>query len=208
MNEEQEEADLRQEDEERQRASWPQLHGATLSHSVNGMSQPPKKSVTIRPLIVSHVRVLGDEEHRELHGAVLGVVAGHELRLGLGQVERQPVRLGERRHQEDEERERQDEDVPGPSACCCTIASSDDVAGEQESRESPPCPARSRRRPSGRWSAARRAARTCCWTSSRPAPCRTRPATRSRGCTGSRSAGRRAPCRSAPTAWAAERRTG
>jgi len=50
-----------------------------------------------------HVGVLRLEEQGEAHGAVLGVEAGHQLRLRFRQVERQPVRLGERGDQEDEE---------------------------------------------------------------------------------------------------------
>ena len=41
----------------------------------------------------------------EAHGAVLGVVAGDQLRLGLRQVERQAVGLGEGGDQEDQEAE-------------------------------------------------------------------------------------------------------
>ena len=52
------------------------------------------------------VHVLGHEERAEPQRGVLGVVAGDELGLGLGQVERQAVRLGEGRDEEDEEAER------------------------------------------------------------------------------------------------------
>ena len=42
-----------------------------------------------------HAQVLADEEHAELHARVLGVVAGDQLGLGLGQVEGHPLRLRE-----------------------------------------------------------------------------------------------------------------
>ncbi len=57
-----------------------------------------------------HVRVLGELEEAPAHAAVLGVVAGHELGLGLGQVERRAVRLRDAR---DEEHEESDELRPG-----------------------------------------------------------------------------------------------
>ena len=60
------------------------------------------------------VGVLGDHEERELHRAVFGVIAGHQLRFRLGQVERQPVRLGEAGDQEDEERQEERQDEPEP----------------------------------------------------------------------------------------------
>jgi dGTPase len=44
------------------------------------------------------------------------VVPGDELRLALGEVEREAVRLGEGRHQEDQEAERLREDVPRENA--------------------------------------------------------------------------------------------
>ena len=59
-----------------------------------------------------HVDVLGQVEHRELHRRVLGVVAGHQLALALGQVERQPVGLADHGEQVDEERGRQHPRVP------------------------------------------------------------------------------------------------
>ena len=61
-----------------------------------------------------HVGVLGHEEHGELHGAVLGVVAGDELGFGLGEVEGRAVGLGVGGHQVDEEGDELEaaEDVP------------------------------------------------------------------------------------------------
>ncbi len=38
-----------------------------------------------------HVHVLGEEEEAEAHAAVLGGEAGHDLGVGLGQVERGPA---------------------------------------------------------------------------------------------------------------------
>ncbi len=85
---------------------------AVSSQCVNGMSQPPKKSVVDHRAHGDHVGVLGDEEQRELHRAVLGVIPGDQLRLGLRQVERHPVGLGESGDQEDEERKEQGQDEP------------------------------------------------------------------------------------------------
>ena len=51
--------------------------------------------------MMSHV--LGHEERAEAHAAVLGVVARHDLGVGLGQVERRAGGLGEAGHQEDQE---------------------------------------------------------------------------------------------------------
>src|SRR5262249_41038475 len=52
------------------------------------------------------------EEQRELHAAVLGVVAAHQFLLGLRQVERQAVRLGEDADHEQQAGQRLEEDVP------------------------------------------------------------------------------------------------
>ena len=46
------------------------------------------------------------------------MVAADQLLLGLGQVERQPVALGERADQEQQERQRLDEDAPAVVASC------------------------------------------------------------------------------------------
>ena len=42
-----------------------------------------------------HAQVLGQEEQAEPHARVLGVIAGDDLRLGFGQVERRAVHLGD-----------------------------------------------------------------------------------------------------------------
>src|SRR5512141_1835117 len=59
-----------------------------------------------------HVKILGHHEHRELEGAVLGMVSGHQLRLPFGKVERGPVRLRVLGDEEEDEPERLDEDAP------------------------------------------------------------------------------------------------
>ena len=56
--------------------------------------------------------VLADEEHAELHARVLDEVAGDDLALALGLIERHALRLGDERREEEEERERLDEDAP------------------------------------------------------------------------------------------------
>ena len=43
------------------------------------------------------------KKYAEAHARVLGVVAGDQLGLGLGQVERRAVSLGQQRREEDEE---------------------------------------------------------------------------------------------------------
>ena len=53
-----------------------------------------------------HVDVLGEEEEPEAHPGVLGREAGDDLAVGLGQVERGPVRLGGRGDEEDQRAER------------------------------------------------------------------------------------------------------
>ncbi len=65
-----------------------------------------------------HVGVLGHEEHGELHGAVLGVIAGDELGLGFREVERRAVGLGVGGHEVDEEGDELEaaEDIPAPHA--------------------------------------------------------------------------------------------
>ena len=56
--------------------------------------------------------VLGIREHRIAQAAVLGVEAGDELGVGLGEVERRPVGLGQGRDEEHAEADRLGQDVP------------------------------------------------------------------------------------------------
>ena len=69
----------------------------------NGSSQPPRKTVVTMPGDDEHVEVLGEVVGGEAPAAVLGVVAADELGVGLGQVERRAVGLGEARGEEDQE---------------------------------------------------------------------------------------------------------
>ena len=67
------------------------------------------------------VDVLGEEEEAEAHAAVLGVKTGHELVLGLGQVEGGAVPLGQGADEVDEEADEDEgvvegEPLPGPAA--------------------------------------------------------------------------------------------
>ncbi len=78
-----------------------------------------------------HVGVLGDVEESEFHPRVLCVVAGHELRFGLGQVERGPVGLGDPRDPEDDERDRQEEAEPDPGVLL-VVDDGDEVHGPAE----------------------------------------------------------------------------
>src|SRR5271154_2740929 len=75
-----------------------------------------------------HVGVFGHEEHGELHGAVLGVVAGDEFGFGFGQVEGGAVGLGVGGHDVDEEGDELEatEEVPREHAMCALAV--DDVA--------------------------------------------------------------------------------
>ena len=59
-----------------------------------------------------HVRVLGEEEHGEAHAGVLGVVAGHDLRLPFGHAEGGPLVLGHDGGEEHQEGQGLQEDPP------------------------------------------------------------------------------------------------
>ena len=119
---------------------------------------------------VDHVDVLGEEEHRPAQAGVLRVEAGDELALGLGQVERCPVRLADHRDAVDDEGRQQQESTtcrPGPRRSARSTSS--------RHRGTPPRrrgPSRSRRRSSARSSAGRRAGSTSSPTTSRRARCR------------------------------------
>ena len=80
--------------------------------AIHGKCQPPKNRIDDQEAGGDHVRVFAEEEQGELHGAVLGVVAADQFLLGLRQVERQPVALGEDADQEQQERQRLVADVP------------------------------------------------------------------------------------------------
>ena len=49
------------------------------------------------------VEVFAEEEHAELHRRIFGVEPADQFLLGFGQVERQPVGLGEPADQEEQE---------------------------------------------------------------------------------------------------------
>ncbi len=65
----------------------------------------------------NHVRVLAQEERRELHGRVFGVIPGDQFRFGFRQVKRRAVRLrqhGDHVNQRRDQAQREElEDVPG-----------------------------------------------------------------------------------------------
>ena len=76
-------------------------------------ANPPKNGMHDRGRDESDPQILADEEHAELHARVLRVVAGHQLTLRLGQIERQAAHLGAATTENCEPGElRQDE--PGP----------------------------------------------------------------------------------------------
>ena len=58
------------------------------------------------------MEVLREEEHGEFDAGIFRVVAAHQLGVGLGEVERRPVGLGDAGQQEDHERGQVVEDVP------------------------------------------------------------------------------------------------
>ena len=68
----------------------------------NGAVQPPKKIVVDDRRDDEDVHVLGEEEEPEPHPRVLGGEAGHDLRVGLGHVERGAVGLGRGGDEEDQ----------------------------------------------------------------------------------------------------------
>src|SRR5262245_57973406 len=51
-----------------------------------------------------HVHVFGHKKHGEFHGAVLGVIPGHEFGFSLRQVKGYAIGLSKRRHQVNKER--------------------------------------------------------------------------------------------------------
>ena len=73
------------------------------------------------------VDVLGHRVEPEAHPAVLGVVAGDELLLGLGEVERRAGGLGRAREQEDDQPDELRDRVPDVSSCAATISVSESV---------------------------------------------------------------------------------
>ena len=101
---EQEERDLAAKNQERAAGSSPGRQRRRRQHVAGTAgSQPPKNSTIAIEEIDDHVGVLGEEEEGELHPRVLGVEAGDQLRLGLGQVERVAVGLGDAADEVDEE---------------------------------------------------------------------------------------------------------
>ena len=74
------------------------------------------------------------------------MVAADQFLLGLGQVERQAVALGEDADHEQQERQRLEEDVPAAVAARLAVDDRFQVerAGDQERRRGPTCPAGSR----------------------------------------------------------------
>ena len=83
-----------------------------------------------------HVGVLGHEEHGKFHGAVFGVVAGHQLGLSLWKVEGNAVGLGISRHDVAEEADNLSaENVPtGDESPEMAVLRVDDVFETEASR--------------------------------------------------------------------------
>ena len=87
--------------------------------------QPPRKSVTARPESVIRLMYSAHREEAEAHAAVLGVVAGDELLLGLGEVEGRACRLCGAGEQEDDEADELRHDVPARPVLPATISVSE-----------------------------------------------------------------------------------
>jgi hypothetical protein len=71
-----------------------------------------------------HGPVLGHEEERPAQTAIFGMEAGHQLALGLGEVERSAFALGGGAGEvgpEGEERERIVKQIPVPDAAPCWL---------------------------------------------------------------------------------------
>ena len=69
----------------------------------NGPTQPPRKRMTVSPATKNMAPYSARKNKREAHAAVLGVEAGDELGLRLGDVERVAVGLGEAADEENDE---------------------------------------------------------------------------------------------------------
>ena len=80
--------------------------------AIHGKCQPPKKRIDQQQAGGDHVRVFAEEKQAELEAAVFGVIAADQFLLGFGQIERQPIALGEDAGQEQQKRQRLIEDVP------------------------------------------------------------------------------------------------
>ena len=63
-----------------------------------------------------HVRVFGEEEHRERRARILDVEAGDDLRFAFGDVERRAVRLGDAGDEVDDEQRQQRQPEPVEAA--------------------------------------------------------------------------------------------
>ncbi len=86
------------------------------------------------------VAPLGEEEEGEAEARVLGEVARHQLRLGLGQVEGGAVRFGELAREEDEQGQRrrrvpEGEPLPGEAALGADDALQGECAGHEHRHE-------------------------------------------------------------------------
>ena len=74
----------------------------------------------------NHSGIFAQEEKRESHGAVFGVVSADQFLLGFGHVERSAIRLGMDADQKQDKRERLRENVPRQRmewACLLTMSS-------------------------------------------------------------------------------------
>src|SRR5262249_12882993 len=86
-----------------------------------------------------HIDVLREKEHREAHAAVLRVIAGHELLLGLGKVKRRAVGLCHACRQVDQKPEWLNEHKPswehpkpGPRLPIDEVSKGEGIADEKD----------------------------------------------------------------------------
>ena len=126
---------------------------AVVEHAVvdrrddrRGACQPPRNMRGGQGRDGEHVDVLAEEEHRELHRAVLGVEAAGELALALGEVERQPVGLADHRDDVDGEARRTPGRMYQSDALRRRRSRGRHRAGVEEHRDERRAPWRSRRR--------------------------------------------------------------
>ena len=82
----------------------------------SGESHPPRNSTAVKADIVRTATNSVRNCKKEKRGGVLDRIAGDELRFRLDQVERRPVRLGERENKEDDEHRQERQPIPAEEA--------------------------------------------------------------------------------------------
>ena len=83
----------------------------------NGGSQPPRNRIVVSAHISTMATYSPSMNSRYGVERIFDHVAGDEFRFGFRQVEGRPVRLGQRRDEEDDEHREQRQPVPVEEAC-------------------------------------------------------------------------------------------